>query len=153
MLTAYGASLDTIETAFIPIELTALSHGYDAGAPDDIDRAAAVLAAELLARVCSLDSLEHSSRLTAPARAALHAVLCLATASPLPPAEHPLAVSSLPSLVVAEDAITRLRASSLAPYLARAYPLAYQCLVHGSHDPRVAAAADAVLARQEYPDE
>src|ERR1035438_3856618 len=146
MRTSYGASLNTLELAFATIELTAVSYGYPASTPDLTTQAAAVLAAELLARVCTLDSLEHASRLSAPAREALHAVFCLATgtllADPSPAAPSP---SNMSALSAAETALRHLADGPVAPYLPQCCNAAYRCLAFGSADPRLAAAADALL--------
>jgi hypothetical protein len=145
MHTSYGASWNTLESAFAPIELTAISHGYLIHPTPPATKAAAVLAAELLSAVCALSSLEYSSRLSPPARCALDAIFLLATGSVVPPPEHAVNHAHLQSLDAAEALLRELHVSVLAPYLGEIYEPAYRCLVHGSADPHLAAAADALL--------
>ena len=145
MQTAYGASLDSLESAFIPIELTAISHGYLVRPTTAADRAAAVLAAELLSRVCAIDSLENSSQLSTPARDALHAIFLVASGTPVEIPSHAEVSSSPKSLRAAEQVMRSVQHGPLASYLPGICELAYTCLVHGSADSRIAAAADALL--------
>lgn len=129
----------------MPIELTAISHGYLIKKTAKSDHAAAVLAAELLSRVCFIDSLENSSRLSKPAREALHAIFLLASGAPVDLATHAETQSSFASLTIAEQAMRDIEGGVLSRYLPGICETAYRCLVHGSADPRVAAAADALL--------
>jgi hypothetical protein len=145
MYTSYGASLDSLESAFAPIELTAVSYGYLIGPTTVAERAGAVLAAELLARVCALDSLENASQLAPPAREALNAIFLLATGALVELPIHAEVASNFNSLMRAEEALKLLEITLIAPYLPAACEPAYRCLVHGSADPRLAAAADALL--------
>jgi hypothetical protein len=152
MQTAYGASMVSLDSAFAPIELTAISHGYLLEPTTQLEQAAAVLAAELLSRVCALDLLEHSSRLSTPAREALHAIFLLATGSPVTMPPHAQVSSNFASLTTAEQVLHDMENGVLGPYLPAICEPAYRCLVHGSADPRLAAAADALLPYMEQGD-